>query len=73
MTWLFAMSEWVTDFYYYDQHTDSAVCIAVDEESVPVWVPRSMIDTPDDIESLTRGDVIEVSMKTRVAQEKGLI
>lgn len=51
--------------------TEKAVLVKLDEESTEEWIPKRYVEMSDD--DPDRGDVIEITLPTSVAQEKGLI
>jgi hypothetical protein len=49
--------------------TDAAIRVEDDEENI-IWLPKSQVETTDDLVS---GSVITVAMPEWLAEEKGLI
>jgi hypothetical protein len=49
--------------------TDAAIRVEDDEENI-IWLPKSQVETTDDLVS---GSVITVAMPEWLAEEKGLV
>lgn len=54
-------------------NTDRAVLVSSDEASKPEWLPLSQVEVHVDLEAVTRGQQIEISLPEPVAVEKGLV
>lgn len=52
-------------------HTDAAVLVSGGDKEV--WLPKSKCEIEVDLDSLKRGDAIEVTCEDWLAKEKGLI
>ncbi len=55
----------------FHHQTDKAILVAVDEETEPVWLPKSQVEIEDD--DLIRGFLVCVTLPEQLALEKGLI
>ena len=65
------MTNWFTDELKYVRQTDNAVLFE-DSEERDVWLPKSAIETDYDFVTAWPGDLVQVTITQRLAEEKGL-